>query len=89
VSRGYERIRKWEFTSLEFGSSKGTAVRPEEFEYIVCDVTICVSIIRVISHPDGSRNVGNFELTQLIAREDIIKLESCFVRVPDAKINVF
>jgi hypothetical protein len=30
VPRGYERIREWELTSLEFRSSKGRAVWPEE-----------------------------------------------------------
>jgi hypothetical protein len=30
VQREYERIREWEFTSLEFRKSKGRAVWPEE-----------------------------------------------------------
>jgi hypothetical protein len=40
VPRGYKRIREWNFTSLEFPSTKGTAVWPEED--LVCDVTFAV-----------------------------------------------
>jgi hypothetical protein len=41
VPRGYQRIR--ELTSLEFRSSKGTAVWPdEELEDLVCDVTCAI-----------------------------------------------
>jgi hypothetical protein len=50
VPRGYERIGEWELTSLEFRSSKGTAVWPEEeLEDLVCDVTcaIVTVILRV------------------------------------------
>jgi hypothetical protein len=40
VPRGYERIREWELTSLEFRSPKETAVCPdEELEDSVRDVT--------------------------------------------------
>jgi hypothetical protein len=43
VPRGYERIREWELTSLEFRGSKGTAVWPEEeLEDLVCDVACAV-----------------------------------------------
>jgi hypothetical protein len=43
VPRGYKKIREWELTSLEFRSSKGTAVRPEEeLEDLVCDVTCAI-----------------------------------------------
>jgi hypothetical protein len=43
VPGGYERIQEWELTSLEFQSSKGTAVWPkEELEDLVCDVTCAV-----------------------------------------------
>jgi hypothetical protein len=42
VPRGYERIREWELTGLEFRSSKGTAVWPEEeLEDLVCGVMCC------------------------------------------------
>jgi hypothetical protein len=50
VPRGYERIREWELTLLEFWNSKGTAVWPEEeLEDLVCDVTcaIVTVILRV------------------------------------------
>jgi hypothetical protein len=43
-------MREWELTSLEFRSSKGTAVWPEEeLEDLVCDVTcaIVTVILRV------------------------------------------
>jgi hypothetical protein len=44
--REYERIREWELTSLEFQSSKGTAVWPEEeLEDLVCDVTCAIVIV--------------------------------------------
>jgi hypothetical protein len=44
MPRGYERIREWELTSLEFRSSKGTVVWPEEkLEVLVCDVTCVVA----------------------------------------------
>jgi hypothetical protein len=43
VPRGYERIREWELTSLEFRSSKGIEVWPEEeLEDLVCDVTCAI-----------------------------------------------
>jgi hypothetical protein len=43
VPRGYEKIREWELTSLEFRSSKGTVVCPEEeLEDLVCDVVCAV-----------------------------------------------
>jgi hypothetical protein len=39
MPRGYKRIQEWELTSLEFRSSKGTAVWPEEeLEDTVCDI---------------------------------------------------
>jgi hypothetical protein len=50
VPRGYERIREWELTWLEFRNSKRTAVWPEEeSKYLVCDVTnaIVIVILRV------------------------------------------
>jgi hypothetical protein len=48
VLRGYERIQKWELTSLECRSSKETAVWPEEeLEDLVCDVTCAIVILRV------------------------------------------
>jgi hypothetical protein len=38
-----KRLREWELTSLEFRSSEGTAVWPEEeLEDIVCDVACAV-----------------------------------------------
>jgi hypothetical protein len=42
VPRGYERIREWELISLDFRSSKGTAVWPEEHLDLACDVTCAV-----------------------------------------------
>jgi hypothetical protein len=43
MPRGYVKIREWELTSLEFRSSKGTAVWPgEELEDLMCDVTCAV-----------------------------------------------
>jgi hypothetical protein len=43
VPRGYERIREWELTSLEFRSSKRTAMWPEEeLEDLVCGVRCAV-----------------------------------------------
>jgi hypothetical protein len=40
VPRGYERIQEWKLALLEFKSSKGTAVCPEEeLKDSVCDVT--------------------------------------------------
>jgi hypothetical protein len=43
VPRGYERIQEWELTSLEFLSSKGTAMWPEEeLGDLVCDVTYAI-----------------------------------------------
>jgi hypothetical protein len=40
VPRGYERIRERELTSLEFRSSEGTAMWPEEeLEGLVCGAT--------------------------------------------------
>jgi hypothetical protein len=50
VPRGYERIREWELTGLEFRSSKGKIVWPEEeLEDLFCDVTcaIVTAILRV------------------------------------------
>jgi hypothetical protein len=39
-----EKIREWELASLEFPSSKGTAVWPEEeLEDLVCNVNVCYS----------------------------------------------
>jgi hypothetical protein len=44
VRRKYERMCEWELTSLEFRSSKGTAMwSEEELEDIVCDVT-CATV---------------------------------------------
>jgi hypothetical protein len=46
MPRGYERIQEWELTSLEFRSSKGTAVWPEEeLEDSVRDVTCAIVTI--------------------------------------------
>jgi hypothetical protein len=46
VPRGYERIREWEFSSLEFQSSKGTAAWPEEeLEDLVCDVICAILVV--------------------------------------------
>jgi hypothetical protein len=43
VPTGYKKIQEWELTSLEFRSSKGTGVWPEEeLEDLVCDVTCAV-----------------------------------------------
>jgi hypothetical protein len=40
VPRGYERIREWELTSLDFRSFKGRDMWPEEeLEDLACDVT--------------------------------------------------
>jgi hypothetical protein len=46
VQRGYERIREWKLTSLEFQSSKGTAMWPEEeSEDLECDVTCAIATV--------------------------------------------
>jgi hypothetical protein len=43
-----ERIWEWELTSLEFRSSKGIAVWPEEeLEDLVCDVT-CATVVVIL-----------------------------------------
>jgi hypothetical protein len=43
MPRAYEKIREWELKSVEFRSSNGAAVRPEEeLEGLLCDVTCAV-----------------------------------------------
>jgi hypothetical protein len=48
MPRGYERIRECELTGLEFRSSNGTVVWPEELEDLVCDVTCAIVTVILI-----------------------------------------
>jgi hypothetical protein len=62
VPRGYERIREWELTLLEFRSSKGAAVWPEKLEDLMRDVTC--AIVTVLMRV--------YELTVVTTSEDTI-----------------
>jgi hypothetical protein len=46
VPRGYERIREWELTLVEFRSSKGTTVWPEEELENLMYAVICAVLHR-------------------------------------------